>query len=148
MELKRLGKDDLTKCTETFIEVFNEEPWNDEWTFRRAEEYLLHFYQTPGFLGVVAVENDEMLGFIIGVNRVWWSGDEFFINEMCVKTNSQNKGIGRAMLNHLIKELHSNNISNISLLTDRGIPAEEFYKRNGFEEIERIIFLHKSIKQQ
>ena len=146
MEFKLLVENDLIKCTEAFIEVFNGEPWNDEWIFTNAKKYLLNFYQTPGFLGVLAVENDEILGFIFGVNRVWWSGDEFFINEMCVRTQYQNKGIGKAMLNHLIKELHSSNISNIVLLTDRGIPAEEFYKKNGFEEIERIIFLHKNIK--
>ena len=137
MEFKLLVEDDLIKCTETFIEVFNDEPWNDKWTFTKAKKYLLNFYETPGFLGVLAVENDEILGFIFGVNKVWWSGDEFFINEMCVKTKCQNKGIGRAMLNHLIKELRSSNISNIILLTDRGIPAEEFYKKNGFEEIEK-----------
>lgn len=146
MEFKLLEKHDLTKCTETFIEVFNDEPWNDEWTFTKAKKYLLSFYQTPGFLGILAVEKDEIIGFILGVKRVWWSGDEFFINEMCVKTQIQNKGIGKAMLNHLIKELHNSNISNITLLTDRGIPAEEFYKKNGFEEIERIIFLHKNIQ--
>lgn len=146
MEFKRLVEGDLNKCTETFIEVFNHEPWNDEWIFTKAKKYLLDFYQTPGFLGVLAVENDEILGFIFGVHRVWWSGDEFFINEMCVKIQQQNKGIGRALLNHLIKELNHSNISNIILLTDRGIPAEEFYKKNGFKEIERIIFLHKYIK--
>ena len=146
MEFKLLAENDLIKCTETFIEVFNDVPWNDEWTFTKAKKYLLNFYQTPGFLGVLAVENNEILGFIFGVNRVWCSGDEFFINEMCVRKQYQNKGIGKAMLNHLIKELHSSNISNIVLLTDRGIPAEEFYKKNGFEEIERIIFLHKNIK--
>ena len=146
MELKLFTDNDLVKCTETFIEVFNDEPWNDEWTSAKAEKYLLNFYQTPGFLGVSAVENNEIIGFIFGVNRVWWSGDEFFINEMCVRKQYQNKGIGREMLNHLIKELHSSNISNITLLTDRGIPAETFYKKNGFEEIERIIFLHKDIK--
>ncbi|MED1607845.1 GNAT family N-acetyltransferase [Cytobacillus kochii] len=100
MEFKLLEMNDLTKCSETFIEVFNDEPWNDEWTFTKAKKYLLSFYQTPGFLGVLAVENDEIIGFILGVKRVWWSGDEFFINEMCVKTQSQNNGIGKALLNH------------------------------------------------
>lgn len=147
MEYKLLVEEDLSKCTETFIEVFNDAPWNDKWTFSQAKKYLLDFYQTPGFLGVLAIENDEILGCILGVNRVWWSGDEFFINEMYVKQQQQNKGIGRALLNHLIKELDNNKINNIVLLTDRGIPAEEFYKKNGFEEIERIIFLHKNIKQ-
>ena len=63
-----------------------------------------------------------------------------------VRKQCKNKGIRRAMSNHLVKELHSSNKSNITRLTDRGIPAEEFYKINGFEEIERIIFLHKNIK--
>ncbi|MEO4052819.1 GNAT family N-acetyltransferase [Solibacillus sp. CAU 1738] len=146
MELKILVENDLTKCTSTFIEVFNDEPWNDEWTFTKAKKYLLDFYNTPGFLGVLAVENEEIIGFIFGVHRIWWSGDEFFINEMCVKLQHQNKGIGRLLLNHLITELDNSNISNITLLTDRGIPAEEFYKKSGFEEIERLIFLSKNIK--
>ena len=146
MEFKLLVEDDLIKCTETFIEVFNDEPWNDKWTFTKAKKYLFDFYQTPGFLGVLAVENDEILGCIFGVHRVWWSGDEFFINEMFVKKQQQNKGIGKALLNHLIKELDNSDISNIILLTDRGIPAEEFYKKNGFKEIERIIFLQRNIK--
>ena len=146
MEFKLVAESDLIECTEVFIEVFNDEPWNDEWTFAKAKKYLFNFYQTPGFLGVLAVENKEILGFIFGVHRVWWSGDEFFINEMCVKMQHQSKGIGKAMLNHLLKELHNNDLSSIILLTDRGIPAEEFYKKNGFEEIERIIFLHKNIR--
>ncbi|WP_332645865.1 GNAT family N-acetyltransferase [Lysinibacillus sp. 54212] len=146
MEFRLLIEDDLTECTETFIEVFNDEPWNDQWTFIQAKKYLVDFYKTPGFLGVLAVENDEIIGCILGVHRVWWSGDEFFINEMCVKKQQQNKGIGKSLLNYLIKELDNTKVTNIILLTDRGIPAEEFYKKNGFEELDRIIFLHKNIK--
>lgn len=146
VEYKLLVEDDLIKCTETFIEVFNDEPWNDKWTFTQAKKYLSDFYHTPGFLGILAVENEEILGCILGVNKAWWSGDECFVNEMFVKQQKQNKGIGKALLNYLIKELDNLNISNITLLTDRGIPAEEFYKNNGFEEIERIVFLHKNIK--
>lgn len=144
MEYKLFVENDLLKCTETFIEVFNAEPWNDEWTFTKAQQYLLDFYHTPGFLGVLAVENEEILGFIFGVHKKWWRGDEFFINEMCVKSQQQNKGIGKALLNRLLRELDST-VKNITLLTDRGIPAEEFYKKNGFEEIERLVFLCKNI---
>lgn len=66
---------------------------------------------------------------------------------MFVKQEQQNKDIGKKLLNYLIKELHINQINNIILLTDKGILAEKFYKNNGFEEIERIIFLNKNIKQ-
>ena len=144
MEFKLLEENDLIQCTETFIKVFNDEPWNDEWTFTKAQKYLLDFYNTPGFLGVLAIENKEVIGFILGVHRTWWSGDEFYIHEMCVESQHQNKGIGKSLLDYLIKSLE-NNVSNMTLLTDRGIPAEAFYKKNGFEEIERLVFLSKNI---
>lgn len=133
------------KCAETFMDVFNKEPWNDEWILENAKHYLLNFYHTPGFMGILAVEGEEVIGFMFGIHRVWWSGDEFFINEMCVKAKQQKKGIGKALLNHLMKELEASTVTNISLLTDRGIPAEEFYKKNGFEEIERLVFLSRDI---
>ena len=144
MEFKLLEENELIKCVETFINVFNDEPWNDEWTITKAQKYLLDFYNTPGFLGVLAVENNEVIGFIFGVHRTWWSGDEFYIHEMCVKSQLQNKGIGRLLLNYLNNTL-GDKISSVTLLTNRGIPAEIFYKKNGFEEIERMIFLRKKI---
>lgn len=139
-----LEENDLIKCTETFIKVFNEAPWNDEWTLTKAQKYLLDFYNTPGFLGIVAIENKEVVGFIVGVRRTWWSGNEFYIHEMCVESQHQNRGIGKSLLNYLIHSL-GNQISNLTLLTDRGIPAEAFYKKNGFAEIERLVFLNKNI---
>lgn len=145
MEFKQYIAQDLEKCTTTFINVFNAEPWNDEWTIENATRYLMDFTNTPGFFGLLAWEHEEIIGFIFGVRRAWWSGDEFFIHEMCVTPNQQHSGIGSALLNELIQALQPDAIQNITLLTDRGIPAEAFYKKNGFEEIERILFMSKDI---
>ncbi|WP_040984474.1 GNAT family N-acetyltransferase [Oceanobacillus jeddahense] len=145
MQFKIVEENDLISCSKLFVTVFNKEPWNDEWTLKKAGKYLSDFYRTPGFLGVSAVENGKVIGFIFGVRRAWWSGDELFINEMCVDTTKQNKGIGKALINDLINKLDSNTITTISLLTDRGIPAEDFYKRNGFKEIERLVFLSRDV---
>ncbi|HEY4622970.1 MAG TPA: GNAT family N-acetyltransferase [Solibacillus sp.] len=145
MEFKTYTEQDLEKCTKTFIKVFNSAPWNDEWTPENATSYLTDFTHTPGFLGLLAFEHDEIVGFIFGVRRAWWSGNEFFIHEMCVASQKQHAGVGTALLNQLVNELKPHAIQNITLLTDRGIPAEAFYKKNGFEEIERIMFLNKEL---
>ncbi|WP_410769451.1 GNAT family N-acetyltransferase [Fontibacillus sp. BL9] len=145
MELKSYDRNDLLKCTDTFIGVFNQEPWNDQWTTETAYQYLSDFTNTPGFIGFTAAEGEEIVGFIFGVSRRWWSGNEFFINEMCVSTVKQKTGVGSALMRLLIKELESIGISNITLLTDRDIPAEAFYKKFGFTEIERLVFLNKNL---
>ncbi|MGN7478279.1 GNAT family N-acetyltransferase [Solibacillus silvestris] len=146
MKLRNVEERDLMNCTKIFMEVFNAEPWNDEWTDGIALQYLTDFYGTPNFLGIAAVENEEVLGFIFGVQRKWYSGDEYFIHEMCVDSKRQSEGIGKMMLQELEKHLQAKSIDNIALLTNRNIPAEQFYKNNGFEEIERLVFLHKEIE--
>ncbi|MNP38866.1 putative acetyltransferase [compost metagenome] len=146
MEVKLFERNDLLKCINTFISVFNQEPWNDEWSAETAYQYLIDFTNTPGFIGVAAVEDEEIIGFIFGVSKRWWSGEEFFINEMCVRIKEQKTGVGTALMRYLMKKLDSAGISNITLLTDRGKPAEAFYKKIGFTEIDRLVFLNKNIK--
>ncbi|WP_339237409.1 hypothetical protein [Oceanobacillus sp. FSL W7-1281] len=81
MQFKNVAEEDLLPCSKLFLTVFNAEPWKDEWTLERARQYLSDFYPTPGFLGVLAVENEEIIGFIFGARRAWWNGDEFFIKK-------------------------------------------------------------------
>jgi GNAT superfamily N-acetyltransferase len=65
---------------------------------------------------------------------------------MCVRVEKQHTGVGSRLMNYLIKELESDGVRTISLLTNRGIPAEAFYKKNGFSEIKRLMFLSRDIK--
>lgn len=50
------------------------------------------------------------------------------------------------MLNYLEIQLKEKTVESMTLLTNRNIPAEHFYKNNGFDEIERLVFLYKEIK--
>ncbi|SDW36960.1 GNAT family N-acetyltransferase [Paenibacillus sp. PDC88] len=145
MELRLFDRNDLLLCVSTFISVFNQEPWNDEWSSDTAYQYLTDFTNTPGFIGVVAVDGEEIIGFIFGATKHWWSGKEFFINEMCVSVQKQKSGVGSALMRFLIEKLESDEVGNITLLTDRGIPAEAFYKKIGFAEIDRLVFLNKNL---
>lgn len=144
MEFKRLTEKDLLSCAHLFVDIFNDKPWNDEWTVEGALQYITEFYQTPNFLGLLAIENGELLGFIYGVTRSWWSGYECYIHEMGVKKVAQGQGLGTALLNQLVNELDEK-VSFVSLLTDRGMPAENFYQKNGFQEIDRLVFYSKDL---
>lgn len=143
MNLRLFTGSDLEECTNVFVHVFNQAPWNDEWTTVKAFQYLNDFVNTPGFLGIVAEDGEEIIGFVFGVRKRWWSGDEFFVHELCVSTEKQHMGIGTSLLKYLEAQLELIGVKNIVCLTDRGTPAELFYEKNGFAVIDRIIFLHK-----
>ncbi|WP_433946724.1 GNAT family N-acetyltransferase [Paenibacillus sp. SN-8-1] len=145
MKFRNFSEADFRLCVDLFISVFNQEPWNDEWSREYAEQYLNDYIKASGFRGYIAEDEAGIKGFIVGVRKRWWSGDEFFINEMCVETNCQRSGIGSQLINYVQENMKSEGIARITLLTNRGIAAEHFYKKNGFIEIERLIFMNKEL---
>ncbi|TLS52535.1 GNAT family N-acetyltransferase [Paenibacillus antri] len=144
MNIRHYSSEDFQGCVELFINVFNREPWNDRWTQEKARQYLKDYVDTPGFKGFVA-EDIAIRGFIMGVRKRWWSSDEFFINEMCVEIADQRSGVGTKLLDHLGNALKSEGIERITLLTSREVPAEQFYKKNGFVTIDSLIFMNKNM---
>jgi aminoglycoside 6'-N-acetyltransferase I len=145
LNIRTFLPDDFDRCVKLFINVFNSEPWNDNWTCERAGQYLMDFVGTPGFIGIVAAHNEEVNGLLFGVRKRWWREDELFINEMCVRSDKQRSGIGTKMIEYLDRFLNEEGIRTVTLLTNRGIAAEEFYKKNRFKEINRIVFMAKKI---
>lgn len=145
IEFRVLIEKDLNACIAAFIEIFNEEPQYDQWTFERASQYITDFYNTPHFLGILAIEKKKQQVFAYGVIRMWQQGNKFYINEMGVKKKQRRQRIGKKLLEQLIMELEGAKITNFALLTDHGVPAEEFYKKNGFQEIERLVFYSREL---
>lgn len=62
-----------------------------------------------------------------------------------MRSDRQRSGIGTRIFEYLDNYLHDNGIGTITLLTDRGTTAEQFYKKNQFKEINRIVFMAKKI---
>lgn len=59
-----------------------------------------------------------------------------YIDELCVKTELQGQGIGGKFVNAVEEYLLKQGIKAIFLLTDKDVPAYDFYKKHGFEEHE------------
>lgn len=146
MEIRAFQMDDLAACVETFITIFSEEPWCDEWTVERATAYIQQFIDTPGFYGALAVEDTKIVGLAIGNKKVWWQGDELFIHEFGVHPQFEKRGIAKAMLQHLEQYVRAQHLAAITLSTQYDVPAFEFYLHNGFRASEKARFLFKNIE--
>ena len=136
--------DKIEQCVTLYTSVFNAEPWNDGWKEEDAEERLIDILNNPHYWGVGLYDNeDELLGFLLGYSEKWLDARHFYINEMCVKTELQGKGIGSKLLSSLEEHCKNNHISRINLLTARQGQAEAFYKGNDFYESPKMIMMSK-----
>ncbi|KEF38360.1 acetyltransferase [Schinkia azotoformans MEV2011] len=157
MRTRPFVKEDISACTSLFIDVFNREPWNDRWTGQLASEYFEDVVNTPGFEGfVMEAESDSgsdsnsgsnsdmatdnqsekpaIVGFVIGTRKKWWSGDIYYLYEMCMDESYQGEGIGSKLMEDAKSTLVSKGFSSIVLLTERTFPAAHFYQKHGFIE--------------
>jgi hypothetical protein len=70
--ITRYKEENLNEIVDLFIEVFEKEPWNDNWPSKeKAKNYLLDIINTPGFKGYLKFRENELIGVLFG-NIIQW----------------------------------------------------------------------------
>lgn len=142
------AENDFEKCLDLFLKVFSAEPWLDKWASRDlAASYLRDYINTPGFIGYVAAENEHLQAMCFGHIKHWWEGDEYFIDEMCVDQDQQAKGLGSGMYLYIRENLAAQLVVHITLLTEKSVPACEFFKKQGMKISSGTVFMTAKTKQ-
>jgi len=133
LNIRRFIRKDLDECTELFTKVFLAEPWYDNWVSSdQARNYLNELVENPVFKGFVAFEGSDIMAVCLGHRRSWWMGKEFFVDEFFVQNEKQGNGIGTKAMDIITDNLVEEGYTRLTLLTNKGIPAETFYLKNGF----------------
>ena len=143
---KKLDESAISIIKELFVSVFSNEPWNDDW----SDENQLHLYiqdlvGQSNSLTFGLFEETELIGISMGHIKHWYTGTEYFVDELCIATTKQGKGIGTIFLNMIEKACRELELTHIFLLTGDNVPAFEFYKKNGFLKLENSVSLAKDL---
>ena len=146
MELKPLHVDDLQNCAEIFVEVFNSSPWEEGWTVSSAMPRMKEIAGTPGFVGLKAIAEGRMVGFVMGYAESYDAGSDFYLKEMCVRPKMQKQGIGKVLLDELKEQLRNAGARTLYLLTSREALATRFYENNGFQTSDKMIVMGHFLK--
>ncbi len=141
-EIQTFTTEHLDKCAHLYVEVFNREPWNEQWTFETTRARLFEILNTPGFVGFV-LKQDELLGFVAGYCKQGQKSKSFYLEEICVLPNKQRQGIGTKLLNQLMDTLTTIEVTGVYLLTKKDGQAEAFYTNNGYQRNQQMIFMAK-----
>ncbi|MCI8388825.1 MAG: GNAT family N-acetyltransferase [Clostridiales bacterium] len=134
---ERLDDNVFDDIRDLFVSVFSREPWNDDWSDEdQLRAYIHDLTGQSNSLAFGMYNGDELIGISLGHIRHWYTGTEYFIDELCISTSEQGKGIGTLFVNEIEKACSELGLTHIFLLTDHNVPAYEFYKKRGFHELE------------
>ncbi len=136
MDLKKLTVDDMNEMKQFFRNVFTNPPWNEDWS--NDEQLSAYINDLAGCFNSVCFgyyDADKMVGLCLGNKRHWWGGTEYVIEEFCILTELQGRGIGTSFLHDIEDTIKSYGMEQIYLCTDRDKPAYRFYSKRGFQEL-------------
>jgi GNAT superfamily N-acetyltransferase len=127
--IQSLTKENMQKL---FLDNFG--GWSDEVSKNKffkvlADGYVKLFFLEDSFIGYVTFNQEEN------------NKDSYLINDIHIVKTSQGKGYGTEILNFVISECEKLNAKQMKLFVFKENPAINFYKKNGFKEIE---FIEKS----
>ena len=144
MILKQLSIDDKEAIKDLFISVFTGEPWNDDWSdSKQLDQYIEDLCGQGYSLAFGLYDDGELIGLSMGYIKHWYTGTEYIINELCIKTDRQGSGAGSFFLKQIEKAIKEMGLKQIFLLTDRDVPAYGFYRHYGFVEQENTVAFAK-----
>ena len=111
------------------------------------ENRLVSFFQNymanNYFVGYVLKEESSIIALSIGMKKPWINGMEYYIDQFCVKSDLQGKGIGSYFLKLIEYEIHNGKKEGDKTKNGRGFPSENFCLKNGFQLVDGLITLIK-----
>lgn len=145
--LRRLDLSSIEMVKAFFADVFTNEPWNDDWSDKdQLHNYILDLTGQSYSLTLGLFEGEEMVGLSMGYIKHWFRGTEYMIDEFCISRTRQHQGLGTKFMQEIEKYIKSIGLKQIFLQTDRNVPAYEFYKKNGFIELQGHVSFAKELK--
>lgn len=143
---KKIGMNEIEEIKALFTSVFTIEPWNDDWSNQeQLDLYLSDLVGQSNSLTYGLFEDERLIGVSMGHIRHWYSGTEYYVDELCIRTDKQGKGIGTYFLKEIEKEIKKIGLAQIFLQTENNVPAYGFYQKNGFYELKEHVSFAKQI---
>ena len=145
-DFKRIGVSETEIIKELFTGVFTIAPWNDDWSDgEQLDLYIQDLIGQNNSLTYGLFENGKLIGLSMGHIKHWYSGTEYYIDELCIQTDKQGNGIGTYFLEEIEKEIKELGMTQIFLQTGSNVPAYGFYQKNGFFELKELVSFVKRV---
>ncbi len=145
MTIRPFSPNDTDACARIFMAAYNQMPWNYRWEHDKAVKYLTEYAGAQNFTGLVAEDNGVVCGAMFGHIKTWWTNDQLFIDELFVDGTKQGRGIGKQIMAHCEAICKEKGIEMITLMTNKLMPAYEFYITNDYSKVDQYVFMFKEL---
>ena len=131
MNIQKTTTNDIPSLAHAMSLAYSEAPWNEKWTEERAQRRVSAILGNYEGLGLAALENEIIVGGLLGYVDPYAEEDFFFVSEIFVIPEMKKHGVGKKLLAELEKLLAKKGIHVIQLISIED--NETFYNKCGLE---------------
>jgi len=142
-----LTAQNIGDCVSVFLKSYNCPPWNYCWTPEKAEQYLAEYLGCTQFVGFVLYDDERAVGAVLGHAKTWWTNRQLMIDEFFVSGEKQRMGYGKKLLDFCDQYARDKQIESIVLMTNKYMPAYNFYNKAGYTTTEQYVFMFKQVQR-
>ena len=140
-EIRSCSMDHVSRYGEIYAKAFSGEPWNDPWKPEDAVIHVKEILEMKQSYGLEYVEDNKVVGFLLGSSMLFHYGRTFEINDLAVDPACQGKGIAKVLLEQCIADMKTQGIVGIHLITANEGFLPDFYERHGFGREKEVILM-------
>lgn len=144
MNYFRMSEKDLDIITSLYVRYYNE---NEDgiWTFEKANKRIRQVLLTPDSYCLIQEVNGLYTGFLMGYIKEYDDLKSYFLEEIVVFKDYQNKGLGTLFISELQKQLLNRDVSMIELMSVNDAKHLNFYEKFSFEKSNNLLVMSKFI---
>lgn len=139
-----MSEKDLDIITSLYVRYYNE---NEDgiWTFEKANKRIRQVLLTPDSYCLIQEVNGLYTGFLMGYIKEYDDLKSYFLEEIVVFKDYQNKGLGTLFISELQKQLLNRDVSMIELMSVNDAKHLNFYEKFSFEKSNNLLVMSKFI---
>ena len=142
MKIRKAQKEDINEIAKIFRKESYKKPYNTRFTPKLAIKKIEDLFRGEIY---VAEDKDNVGGFI--ASKITPDNKKrAYINEIWLKPEYQEKGIGKSLIKFIEKFYKKKGINSIRLVSRRSSKAFDFYKKIKYKEYKDLVFMEKKLK--
>ncbi len=131
MEYVNLTEENIDLVLNNYVDYYN----NCEggcWTYEKAYKRIHQVMTIEGAECLVQYDDEKMTGFAMGYYKEFDDLKAYFLEEIVIFAEYQNKGYGTAFLNELEVVIRQNGVEHIELISVNDEHHMHFYEKIGY----------------
>lgn len=139
-----MSEKDLDLITSLYVKYYNENE-DGSWTFEKAYRRIRQVLLTPDSYCLIQEINGLYTGFLMGYIKEYDDLKSYFLEEIVIFNEYQNKGLGSLFLKELESHLLEVDVSLIELMSVNDEKHRHFYKKFSFAKVSNMMIMSKFI---